>query len=219
MLAAVDESVLQVHAVQPDRLFDAQRALDWTHNYAKRAPHPFWVALPAYGVRVARSIDGRVAAVDAEGLIDHSGPDGRELRADPGHVAEFLAQVPRSARLQGILWFRLPVQGDRRAWSPSALAAVIAQQPLQAEFVAVARHAANGAFDLSVRNIGNLDAPAPSIVLPATCRLADGLGRYRLQREAATLSLHPDNVWLAVGEVARVGWARCDSALAQEWLL
>ena len=221
VLAAVDDSVLQVHAVErPDRaLFDPQRALQWTRSYAERAPHPFWIALPAYGVRVASTAQGQVVAVDAEGLFDHSGAAGRELRADPRQVADYLAKLPRSAQLQGFVWFRLPLQGDRRAWSATTLAAVIARQPLTARFVVAARVAANGAFDLSVRNIGNLDAPAPSIELPASCRLADGLGRYRVQQEAAALRLLPSDAWLAVGEVARVGWARCDLALAQEWSL
>ncbi|MBK9656673.1 MAG: DUF3142 domain-containing protein [Rhodanobacteraceae bacterium] len=80
VLAAVDDSVLQVHAVQrPDRaLFDAASARAWTLAYAARTAHPFALALPAYGVRVDTDAQGRVRAVDAEADIERSSASGRD---------------------------------------------------------------------------------------------------------------------------------------------
>jgi hypothetical protein len=224
LLAAVDHSVLQVHAVdRPDRgLFDADRALAWTDAYARLAPHPFAVALPAYGVRVSTNADGRVLAVDAEAAINTSGTSGRELRAEPQIVAGYL-QALRRARpsgLRGIVWFRLPLVGDRRAWSATTLAAVIAGAPLRAEFRVVTQRTDTGAFDLSVANVGNLDAPAPTIDLPEHCRFGDGMGQYRLLATGHSLGLQPrPETWIMAGQNVRAGWARCTGSLDQEWLL
>ena len=139
LLAAVDDSVLQVHAVQrPDRaLFDAARARAWTLAYAARTVHPFALALPAYSVRVDTDAQGRVRAVDAEADIERSGASGRELRADPREVAKLLRELADDGpeHLSGYLWFRLPVAGDRRSWSGTTLAAVIGGQALEARFV------------------------------------------------------------------------------------
>jgi hypothetical protein len=225
VLAVVDESVLQVHAVaRPDRgLFDTDAALRWTRAWAARAPRPFNVALPAYGVRASTDAQGAIAAVDAEADIERSGPTGRELRADPRAVASYLRQVrdetPR--QLAGFVWFRLPVAGDRRGWSANTLAAVIDGQPLAPRFVVESAVNDGGSFDLRLRNNGNLDQPPPTVDLPADCRLGDALGRYRLLATAGgTLQLVPDaDAWLEAGAVMPIGWIRCNRSLQQEWEL
>lgn len=222
VLAAVDDSVLQVHAVQrPDRaLFDATSARAWTLAYAARSAHPFALALPAYSVRVDTDAQGRVRAVDAEADIERGGASGRELRAEPREVARLLRELAddRPEHLGGYLWFRLPVAGDRRGWSATTLAAVIAGQTLQARFVVESAINAGDSLDLRVRNLGTLDAPPPLIDLPSHCRLGDALGRYRLQSTNAALRLSPDpDAWLAAGEGMDIGWVRCDEALEREW--
>jgi hypothetical protein len=225
VLAAVDESVLQVHAVtRPDRdLFDAAAASRWTRAWAMRAPHAFRVALPAYGVRVSTDAQGAIEAVDAEADIERSGPSGRELRADPQVVASYLRQVsddvPR--QLVGFVWFRLPVAGDRRSWSAQTLAAVIGGQPLTPRFVVESSANDGGSLDLRLRNGGNLDSAPSAVDLPAHCRLGDALGRYRLQATATgSLRLVPEaNAWLAAGAVMPIGWVRCDESLPPEWEL
>ena len=224
LLAAVDDSVLQVHAVErPDRsLFDGKQARQWTLAFARRTQHPFAVALPAYGVRVDTDAQGRVSAVDAEADIERSGAGGRELRADPREVARFLRQLAsdRPENLRGYLWFRLPVAGDRRGWSAAMLGAVIAATPLESHFVVRGTLNAGGSVDLALRNLGTLDAPPPAVDLPAHCRLGDALGRYRLQSTPAGLRLAPDaDAWLPVGETMDIGWVRCAQTLEREWVI
>jgi len=96
---------------------------------------------------------------------------------------------------------------------------VIASQPLAARFVVTSALNAGGSFDLSVRNLGNLDAAPPAINLPSHCRLGDALGRYRLQSTTSSaLQLVPDSeAWLAVYERMNIGWVRCDRRLQREW--
>ncbi len=225
VLTAVDESVLQVHAVsRPDRaLFLASDADRWTRAWAARAPHAFRVSLPAYSLRVSTDAQGGIAAVDAEGDIERTGATGRELRADPREVASYLQGTTDDAPpgLAGFAWFRLPVSGDRRGWSRHTLAAVIDGQPLAPRFVVESSANDGGSLDLGLRNRGNLDATLPAVDLPAHCRLGDALGRYRLQTTAmGTLRLTPeDNAGLAAGAVMPIGWVRCDDSLQPEWEL
>jgi hypothetical protein len=225
VLAAVDESVLQVHAVaRPDRgLFDTDAALRWTRAWAARSSRPFNVALPAYGVRASTDAQGAIEAVDAEADIERSGATGRELRADPRTLAAYLRQIGDDAprQLAGFVWFRLPVAGDRRGWSTLTLAAVIDSQPLAARFVVESARNDGGSFDLRLRNEGNLDQLPPTVDLPADCRLGDALGRYRLLTDAeGTLQLVPEaDAWLEAGAVMPIGWIRCNESLLQEWEL
>jgi hypothetical protein len=222
LLAAADASVLQVHAVdRPQQgLFDGERARGWIDAWAARTRRPFLVALPAYGVRVGVDGAGQVRAVDAEGLVEHTGATGIELRADPQAVAQLIAEVnadPPPAMI-GWVWFRLPVSGDARSWSARTLGAVIAEVPLQSNFRVEATPAANGASDLRLHNDGNLDAGAPMVDLPAHCRHGDALGRYRLDSNGARLRLSPaDQTWLAAGESMTLGWARCAQPVEPQW--
>ena len=217
VLGAVDDSVLQVHAVQrPDHaLFDAASARAWTLAYAARTSHPFAVALPAYSVRVDTDATGRVRAVDAEADIERSGPSGRELHADPREVAAYLREMIDEAprRLAGFVWFRLPVQGDRRGWSKTTLAALIKDDALAADFVTEWLVQKGGATDIWVRNAGNLGDVPPVLLLPVHCRIADALAGYRLELAVSGLQLRPDfDIRVQPGERVRAGWMRCSGA-------
>jgi hypothetical protein len=217
LLAAVDGSVLQVHAIAHPRegLFDADRAEDWVRRYAALVPHDFRVALPAYGVRVALSGE-RVTAVDAEAVVPTTGPAGVELRADPERVAALLAEIngDRPEGLAGYLWFRLPVAGDRRSWSAHTLAAVIAGESLRARFVLEVSPSDGGAVDLALVNRGNLDALPPPLRLPPDCTAADGIGHYH-RVSPTPIRLDPiSGARLLAGARMAVGWARCAPPLA-----
>ncbi|HZP66635.1 MAG TPA: DUF3142 domain-containing protein [Rudaea sp.] len=217
VLREVDESVLQVHAVRAPAagLFDAAAARRWVDAYAKLAPHPFRISLPAYGVRVAFDAGGRPLAAEAEAdAPDGIVGDARELRAEPQHVARLLRDLERAPppHLAGVLWFRLPTDDDRRAWSLATLRAVVVGAPLAAHFEARLVDAADGARDLIVANRGVVDAAPPSLRVDARACLAGDAGQgYDLR--------HGTGVWrfvaagdapLRAGRERSVGWLRCD---------
>ena len=120
---AADGFVLQGHAL-PDRagprtLCDpraARRAAAAADTFGV----PFRVALPTYSYGVARDARGRLVGVLAEGAAPRW-PEGtrvEELRAEPADMLA-LAKALASAghrHLRGLLWYRLPVPGDVRAW-------------------------------------------------------------------------------------------------------
>src|SRR5581483_8556357 len=169
----------------------------------------------AYGVRVAFDAGGRPLAAEAEAdAPDGIVGDARELRAEPQHVARLLRDLERAPppHLAGVLWFRLPTDDDRRAWSLATLRAVVVGAPLAAHFEARLVDAADGARDLIVANRGVVDAAPPSLRVDARACLAGDAGQgYDLR--------HGTGVWrfvaagdapLRAGRERSVGWLRCD---------
>jgi hypothetical protein len=216
VLAQVDESVLQVHAVRNPRagLFDGALAMRWVDDYAQRGDKPFRVALPTYGSRVSWDAHGRLVSVQSEvGVLD-AGDDSRELLATPQEIAAFLARLQRDppAHFAGLVWFRLPTSNDDRAWSLPTWLAVMRQQPLHGEVTASARAGSTaGALDLFLQNSGELDWPLPAaVVLPKSCTLADGIDGYALGAGHDTLRIERLQQGLLRAHSQRViGWARC----------
>ncbi|MBX9755654.1 MAG: DUF3142 domain-containing protein, partial [Pseudomonadaceae bacterium] len=213
LLASVDSSVLQVHAVSKPAhgLFNPQTAEQWARAYAKRSPKPFYLALPAYGVALLDSPSGE-PLVESEAPLNSRAPR-RELQAEPQQVAELIHTLQQAppAQLAGLVWFRLPLAGDRRAWPLRTLLAVASAQPLHAELQLTIEQAGQ-LSELSLHNNGNLSAALPEqiAVTAEHCDGADAVGGYRLQQRGNRL------IWqrqaagqLAAGQQLALGWARC----------
>ncbi len=212
-----DETLLQVHAVEAWRsaLVDVDSSLRWARAWQAHASRPFRVALPAYRLRVQLGRDGKPAAVDAEGALDRSGQGAQERRADPAEVARLVRALEAEPlpQLQGLLWFRLPVAGDRRSWAPSTLAAVMRGALPLASIELQAIAGGPGLQDLLLRNSGAIDAVAPErIALPAHCTLVEGVGAYAAEPGSAALRAAAQP-WLAPGATLALGFARCEPAL------
>jgi hypothetical protein len=223
VLGDVDASVLQVHAIAAPRvgrgeagLFDAAQAQRWIDAYAAVAAKPFRVALPAYGVRVGFDDTGRAVAVESEVPRAMDASSVRELRADPREVSRLLRMLEHahSAMLAGVVWFRLPDEDDRRAWSAATLHAVIAGVELKADFAVRAQAAADGASDIVLANRGTLDAPPPASVeiVASGCSAADALTGSRMEKASQGWRFFPaPGAILRAGHERRIGWARCAS--------
>jgi hypothetical protein len=129
-------------------------------------------------------------------------------------VADFLRQLAtlNPPRLRGLIWFRLPLASDRRAWSLTTLRAVIDQQPLTVRWQVRFLPQQNGLYDLLIQNDGPVDAPLPSeIVINAShCLAADAVGNYRLETTAQQqhfFRISGDQ--LRAGQSRPLGWLRC----------
>lgn len=215
LLRTADGSVLQVHYVlSPAKgLFDPRLAQRWIAQYAGIAAHPFWVALPAYGSALtdSRRVESEVSLYEPENL--------QELSVAPQTLATFMSQLEQNppAGLQGFVWFRLPLAGDRRAWSLATLEAVIRHQPLTPRWSLVIKpHRDPMLYDLAIKNSGNVDAPLPrQIELNAACALADAAGHYEIQTNSPTLRfLRVTHQQLRAGESSPLGWVRCAEKLS-----
>lgn len=215
VLAAVDLSVLQVHAVsRPDEgLFDGARAAGWVADWANRSgAKPFLVALPAYGARLKLDLDGTVAAVESEQRLPARSASAREVRVDPREVATWLddLRAQRYPNLAGVVWFRLPRDGDERVWATRTLRAVIAGEPLQSTVRAAASLRDNGAIDVSLHSDGSIDASSPTAVsIDGNCSAGDGVNGYRLVRDARWRFEPGSAESLRAGSGRLIGWLRC----------
>ena len=221
VLAAVDSTVLQVHAVDDPRrgLFDAAEAQRWVAAFSRRSPRPFRVALPAYDVRVSWRLDGRLARVESEVPLLGGIADGTVLGASPEAVRHFLASLQRSspARFAGIAWFRLPTEADARAWSLPTWRAVIAGVlPLARVGAALMPTEHAGLWSVVLSNDGPVDADLPRQVrLDPVCEATDGANGFRLRPRAASAGGGPLVLEATAAGRLRpqarrvIGWARC----------
>lgn len=216
VLAAVDQSVLQVHAVRDPRagLFDPVLARHWADDYAARSDKPFRLALPNYGSRVSWDAQGRIVAVSSEAVVLDAHEDSRELLAQPAQLADFLRSLRTDPppHLEGIAWFRLPTTQDLRTWSLPTWLAVIRGGPLQAKVVASLQPGdVAGAWDVRLRNGGEVDVNLPvRVALPDGCSPADGVNGYRLRTDQRGISLERvQQGLLRTGQQRTIGWARC----------
>lgn len=213
LLEAVDSSVLQVHAVSDPRqgLFDPVKAKSWAQRWSRASDKPFYLALPAYGVALLPDTGG-APLVESEAPLNHAG-ERRELLADPQQLADLALQMREKppAHLAGLIWFRLPLPGDRRAWSLTTLKAVAAGDALASQWQ-VQFMEREGLFDISLVNVGNLDQPLPARVqlTARDCDGADGIHGYRALQTPQHLEFtRQTSVRVAAGGRRALGWARC----------
>ena len=219
VFAPANEVVLQVHMVQNPRagLFDADQARRWIQAMACRTDKPFRVALPAYGVRVTRREDGSMLAVESEVPLLADGYSASELIVSPEAVSTLLRELERDppASLIGIVWFRLPVAGDIRAWSPETWRTVVLGKPLEPRIEALAEKSDTpGMSNIVLVNQGDVQGVLPPrIDLPPSCTIADGINGYALDHGESGFSIERQQDGLLAGHQRRlIGWMRCTPA-------
>ena len=213
LLSTVDSSVLQVHAVSDPRmgLFDPDQARKWASAWSRITSKPFYLALPAYGVALLPQAGG-APDVESEVPIERVG-ERRELLADPQQLSTLATQLRDDppAHLAGLIWFRLPLANDRRAWSLTTLRAVARGDALDSRLT-LKLSAQDGLYDVSISNQGNLDSAWPERLTLAVrgCEGADALAGYALQQspDLLTFTRLRDGRIPAGGQRA-IGWARC----------
>ena len=216
VLSAVDAWVLQVHWLDPasGALFDslaARQAVETAARYGK----PFRVALPTYGYRVCRDGSGKVVDVMAEEPLraEHPGHEPTEVMADPREIASLIHRwtLTRPAKMQGVVWFRLPVEGDVRNWSTQTLRAVMQGRRCEADVVARAARDSSGAWTISLHNQGNAPGCWPAEISISEPILAgDGVNGYTLNKATLKKDFR-ERPFLPAGRSVTVGWVRTDA--------
>jgi hypothetical protein len=211
----LDEVVLQVHAVDDPRrgLFSPTQAESWVRAFARRIGRPFRVALPAYDVRVTWNRNGALASVEGEVPLLTGAAPGETLRAAPEAILAFLHAMQRAApdNLVGIAWFRLPIDTDKRTWSPETWRAVLTDRlpPTQLNASLVPAEAAD-LWTVTLSNDGPVDAAVPRRVqLDPACGIADGANGFHLVDGAPLALVGRGNGRLRPHDTRVIGWARC----------
>ncbi|WP_419712733.1 DUF3142 domain-containing protein [Pseudomonas sp. NFX224] len=213
LLSTVDSSVLQVHAVSDPRrgLFDPDQARQWAKAWSHITAKPFYLALPAYGVALLPGASG-APVVESEIRIERDG-ERRELLADPQQLSKLATQLRDDppVHLAGLIWFRLPLANDRRAWSLTTLRAVSRGDALDSR-LALKLSVNEGLYDIAITNDGNLDSAWPERLTLAVqgCEGADALAGYALQQSPDLLTFtRLREGRIAAGGERAIGWARC----------
>ena len=232
LLRSADGWVLQVHSLEPPRrpdaaveLFDpeaARRAVETAARFRK----PFQVALPTYSYLIAFTPAGDLLGVSAEGPLP-AWPPGvliRIARSDPDALAALVRDwtADRPEELTGVIWYRLPVAGDRLNWPWPAFDAVREGRPPRRDLRVQPRSAEPGLVEIELVNAGEAEMGWPVRVdlswNEGTLLATDGLAGYQVLRTGPrTLRLARSTTpWdrpLRPGERRRVGWVRFDTAV------
>ena len=226
LIAATDGYVLQVHSLErpksaaaPFALCDPALARKWVER-ASRFGVPFRVALPTYGYQVAFDATGRFAGISAEGpaLSWSEGVQLHEVSADPGAMATVVQAwvADRPTALQGVIWYRLPVAGERLNWRWSTLSEVIAGRTPRSELSVRVRHPQPALVEIELSNMGTADATPTNPVTvrwrDATLVACDGLiGFEPVERGGEAVEFRSRaGLRLAPGERRIIGWLRLD---------
>lgn len=159
---------------------------------AARLGVPFRVALPTYGYRLVLNGSGGLLAAAGEGAALETarpppGGSSRALQADPAALADLVHgwQVRRPAAMKGVIWYRLPVDGERLNWTARTLLAVMAGRTPQPRLaLRFARGPGTEPYELRLCNEGEADASLPpsiTVRCPSAPQSADGAGGFDLQ--------------------------------------
>lgn len=227
---ASDGFVLQVHSLErpkgPDAdltLCDSDAAIRWAEQ-AARIGVGFRVALPTYGYIVAFDKGGKFIGLSAEGP-SRSWGEGvvlRAVRADPEAMGALVKswERDRPGYMEGIIWYRLPVDTDRMNWKWATLSDIIAGRAVSGDpkiVIEYPEEPKRELIELSLENRGSADI-SPMIHVDIECDRSklvsgDGLRGFVLaEKDARHLALEyrdsRDLAVLAPQERWKVGWLR-----------
>ena len=225
LAAAADGYVLQIHSFErpkgPDESFrlcdpdEARRAV----GRASDIGHPFRVALPTYGYQVAFGEDGAFLGLSSDGPSRRWPASAQvlEVRADAAGLSDLVREWShrRPAGLTGLIWYRLPVEGETMNWPWPTLERVMAGEEPRPRLVTRVEHPQPGLVEIHLVNEGSLTAHhLPTVRVGwgnGRRTAADGLGGYRLTPEGlSSFRLDPPSGagQLDPGKRITIGWAR-----------
>ena len=221
--------VLQVHSVDKARMEDATPSLcderlarRWIEQ-AARFGVPFRVALPTYGYLAVLDDRGSLRALVAESPVVPAAVATRvrHVHADPDAMAMLVRDLgtSRPALLRGVIWYRLPVDGDQLNWSwPTLQRVARGERPQPALRVSPERDG-RGLVELEARNDGDADAALPGAVIvrwtgAAGLLAVDALRGMQAERGVCTVTFRladdAGSPSLRPGERRKLGWLRLE---------
>ncbi len=227
LIEASDGYLLQVHSfappAKPDGQFtlceprEARRAVE----KAARLGTPFRVALPTYGYLAAFDPSGRFLGISAEGPqpLWATNVILREMRADSSAIAGVVREwsEQRPAQMTGIIWYRLPIAGERLNWPWEALSMVLAGRVPHSDLRAEARSASPALVEVELFNAGTADHVSPVTVALQWRKgwvvSSDGLAGFEsvdAGPQAIEFRRNGPLPQLGPGKRRMVGWVRFD---------
>ncbi len=226
---SADGFILQVHSIarprnagDPFQLCDPEAALRAVES-AARVGVPFRVALPTYGYLVAFGANGEFLGASAEGPPPQRPAQStlHELSADPAAMSRLVMTWTgdRPSAMRGLIWYRLPVAGDRFNWRWPTLGTVMTGHAPRSRLEARARESMPGLFDIELQNSGDADRSGPVGIRAHWTRSSlvgrDGIRGFATQSGGLGDVLFTNAICrLRAGDTAGIGWIRLDSSVA-----
>lgn len=232
LVAEVPAYVLQVHSVPlrggakaaaPLSLCDPDSARRWVAQ-AGKIGRPFFAALPTYRCLGGYAPDGHLLGV-AMDSVQPAWPGGTrvlEFSSDADALAQLVQtwQTARPAALQGLIWYRVPCERDRRNWGWPTLAAVMQGRPPTHALELTT--SGENPIDVSVRNRGEAEETlsARAVITWKTGALiaSDALAGWQVAAAETSAQFVPDPVRpirLLPGEQRAIGWLRYENPPAR----
>ena len=174
LIRNVDGYVLQVHSVTPPRSTDQQVDL-CPPDAARKAVEiagsydiPFRVALPTYGYLIAFDPNGNYVGLSAETLPSDwpNVSSIKETWSDPKSIAGLVSgwEQSRPCNMQGLIWFRMPVEGDRMNWSWQTLNAVREGRIPSSKLAIDIKNVPSGLVEVFIKNLGDAASFSPPTI-------------------------------------------------------
>jgi len=220
-----DGFILQVHSLHrptspndPMQLCDADESRRAVID-ALASGVKFRLALPTYSYLAGFSSSGTFLGLAGEG-VHPSWPDDaivKTMRSDPSVIAGLVSELSQNHPdlLTGIIWYRLPVAGDKLNWQMATLQAVMAGRTPHPKLETLVVRAASGATDIYLANSGDADASAQCAVIAewgnANLVAADGINGFDHLDSVAnrvTFSSAASEQWIVPGDRLQIGWLR-----------
>ena len=195
LIAEAGEFTLQVHSVDPpmfggDRfeICDTARAKLWVEN-AAAFNIPFRVALPTYSCVVAFDSTSKLVGLSAEGpsVVWPQNTHLKVYSSDPERLSKLVQGwiQDRPEKMQGIVWYRLPVPIDRRNWRLTTLLKVAGGSELRHKLHVQIKP--GQPVEVLLQNEGDVNERLPEKIVVrwagGSLRGADALGFYRLGKQ------------------------------------
>lgn len=227
LLRAADGVVLQVHSLtlptrpgHPVVLCDLAAAREAVRKISNLGV-PFHVALNTYGCEVYFDGSGRVVDVVSEDWNSPPPPDAKRKSAGISEaaglanlVAGWKSNPPRGMR--GIVWYRLPLESDRRNWQWITWQRVASGTIPASRLTLDVRETGRGAWDFVLSNRGEQDERLPERISPGCEFLAmDGVNGYVADESGVLIPAQSSWPWLAPGCALTIGWIRPVDATVQ----
>lgn len=168
----VDDYVLQVHGLEvphklgdPVRLLNMQTAQKALHQ-AEAIGQPYRVALPCYAFELNfSSASGKFLFLTAENPSRRTDTLKRRCAANPADLITLHKQIAALEYAQGVVWFRLPVPGDRLCLPRPALATLQSGLLPKTEVRCRVVPVSSSTFELELCNANTIHAAQATIEL------------------------------------------------------
>lgn len=220
LVATLDHFVLQVHSLAlpthvnaPVTLCDTGRIPAWLEA-ASGVGIPYYIALPTYGYELYFNEEGAFSGLAAEGAPAVNAATTRLVHADPAAMAGVvrgLSAAPPPNCL-GIVWFRLPVEGDSLNWDWATLAGVMQGKAPAPRLATEIRAPKEHLYEVWIQNESGYPLTQP-IAIPVDwnggeLQAYDAIGGFRATRDADAPRLRLTGAAPSPGDKIMAAWLR-----------